>query len=61
MSRFLSPITILPRATGLRYGITVDVPNPTRRDRMIRRYKRMGFRLIALALAISAGTLAATA
>ena len=61
MSRFLSSFTIFPRSAGMQYGVTVDVPSPSRQDRVIRRYKRTAFRLIALALAISAGTLAATA
>ena len=58
---WLSTFSIFPRGTGLRYGIKIDISCPTQRERIIRRYKRMGFRLLALVVAISASSLAVTA
>ena len=56
--RILSALGILPRSTGPHYGVIVDMPCPTQRDVIARRHRQTAFRLMGVALAVSAASLA---
>lgn len=57
--RILSALGILPRSTGPHYDVVINMPHPTQRDVMARRYKQTAFRLMGVVLAVSAASLAA--
>ena len=56
--RILSALNILPHDSEPLYGVSVDMPCPTRRDMIARRYKQTAFRVIGVGLAVSAASLA---
>ena len=56
--RILSALGILPRSTGPDYDVIIDMPHPTQRDVMARRYRQTAFRLMGVILAGSTTSLA---